>query len=112
MKLPQITHSHEHVPEALRERSAFSLIGRDPYVDWVASILLSVIVAIILIVAGYFVYNRTEASLNEPVSVTKTDDKVSKEIKTLDEIISEFDKRANITKNLNYGYDGFGDPAI
>ncbi|MFA6295620.1 MAG: hypothetical protein WC666_04385 [Candidatus Paceibacterota bacterium] len=112
MKFPNILKSHKHIPEALKSRSAFSLIGRDPHVDWVIIILITVIVTIVSVVVGSMVYFNVGKSINEPDVSLIPDNKDLTDIKNLDLIIKEFDKRAEIRSDLIRGYAGPGDPSF
>jgi len=112
MKLSTIIRPHKHIPEALKERSAFKLVGRDPHVDWLGILLIAVIVSAALIVMGSYVYLNVGNSVNELSSSAAPSSKASIEMRKLDAVLKEYDKRAEMRNELLRGYAGPGDPSF
>ena len=112
MKLSNILHLHKHIPEALQERKIISLIGRDPYVDWALSLLITSILSLVLIFLGIAMYFAVINKTKEPVLVETPIEEASIDMKNLEKVLSEFDKREEVRNGLLRDYNGFRDPSI
>ena len=87
-------------------------IGSDPLTDWVVILSVSLLISIILISVGSYVYTNTEADLGAHSSSTFIRKKSGFDTQLLKKVISTFDARANERVLLSKGYSGPSDPSL
>jgi hypothetical protein len=104
-----------HVPETglFRRNYFWYKIGDDPFVDWALIFSLSVVIAIVLVAFGAYVYVDGAAQLSSMSPISATGSPASHfDTKELARIISAFDGRANERVLLIRGYSGPSDPSL
>lgn len=87
-------------------------IGNDPLVDWVIIFSVSILVSIVLVAVGAYVYvdGATELSSLSPVTIANNPSHF--DAQELDRIISAFDGRTSERVLLNKAYSGPSDPSL
>lgn len=95
-----------------KKRSFFRLIGRDPHVDWLLSILVSFVMVVVFIAIGVEKYFSYEKIINDQVSVAKTKDSTIIDVKALDIVLGKYDERARLRNELIRQYVGPSDPSL
>lgn len=92
--------------------NTFREIGRNAFIDWMLVLILNLIVVILFISGGAYLYWRVSTGqfvVNVPVN--KVEQKVSNE-KELNDIIKYFESKEDSAKQAKMGYRGAPDPAI
>jgi hypothetical protein len=86
--------------------------GRNPYVDWVAILLISLVLTILLVLNGvnlFFRINTIEVKTDKPSTGVVAD--IFDE-KVLEEVINNFENRASLSDNARKSYKTLPDPSI
>ncbi len=112
MKLPKLIKQKNHIPEALRPRSVFGLISRDPHVDWIGSLIITALISSGFIIVGYFNYSSVVKRISEPVSSVKKVVETTLDSKSLNSVIDAYEKKESERGLLLKGYVGSGDPSF
>ena len=87
-------------------------IGRNPQVDWIAIVSLSVLIGAVLVSGSVYLYiSVTKGTILESAS------DVSNTIRSIDEktfsaIVESFIKKEETSKKAQTGYAGPGDPSV
>ena len=87
-------------------------IGRNARVDWIVILLSSIVVAIVLAIGGFYLYNalmKGDIQGNQAISAVPPS-KFSE--KTLSSFTNTLDERAAMSITTLAGYRGVGDPSI
>jgi len=87
-------------------------IGSDPFTDWIVVLSVSLLIAVILIGVGSYVYTNAEVSIDGHSSNTFVSNKSGFDTQLLKKVINTFDARANERVLLSKGYNGPSDPSL
>ena len=86
-------------------------IGRNPQIDWIIILSLSVIVIIILAIGGINLYNAvTSGNIQGTPAVSP--DLQRFDDRSVSSVTELFSQREDISKKAKAGYSGVGDPSI
>jgi hypothetical protein len=99
-------------PGPAKPRSFWRRMGRDPHVDWLLSVVASLLVMITFASIGLMKYLSYDQNLKEQVSATKFKETTTIDTKTLDIVLGRYDERARLKEELIRGYSGPKDPSI
>jgi hypothetical protein len=86
--------------------------GRNPFVDWMAILIVSTLVSIAMISGGIYLYNQVvngEISSKEKASERKL---VTFDTKNLNYFIEKFNTKLEISDSVKREYKGKADPSI
>ena len=96
----------------LHRSSVWKEIGRNAYVDWILTLVLSTLTALVLIFAGLYLYwqissgNFHSSQSGEASSEQRFDES------GLNTIIERFEIREDISNEIKRGYRGHADPSL
>ena len=87
-------------------------IGKNPKVDWIVVLAVSIFLAIILIIGAIYLYKVvTKDNMNDAdaskINVSKVFDS-----EALLKVINSYSQKEEINKKARVKYDGLGDPSL
>ena len=86
--------------------------GRNPYVDWTMIIIVSFIVAVLLVINSFSLFQRVkngDIQSKEPVVTVTTN---TFDVEGLDNIIGKFGAKADMNIQIKKSYHSVADPSI
>ena len=92
-------------------KGEFRLIGRDPFVDWVLIIAVSVVLALLLVYIGVVIYFDTDRDVNKSIEKLPVNISDIADVKSLNVVIDNFENRQAERARLSKGYGDIGDPS-
>ncbi|MFA6315338.1 MAG: hypothetical protein WC648_03165 [Candidatus Paceibacterota bacterium] len=110
MKIPKIRFHHKDTEVDINHHKFTHRIWRDPYTDWVVICVITVLLSAYLVYVGFQTFhhmNDNVSNANSSAVQTATID-----IKSLTNVLSEFDLKESERKDLLRGYSGPADPSI
>jgi uncharacterized membrane protein len=103
-------HNDNH--DLNRKRPFLKLIGKDVHVDWILSVIVSVLIAIALVVLGFYAKNNFHNTLQNEKTNTPSKDASSIDTKTLDRVLNRFsEKKVKREEYLN-NFTAPADPSL
>ncbi len=90
----------------------FREIGRNAFVDWLLILVLNILVMVTLVSGGVYLYWQVSTgNFKDSKVANKTKDTIFNE-KDLKNIISQFENKAENTKQASVLYRGIADPSL
>ncbi|HEY4503781.1 MAG TPA: hypothetical protein VJJ28_01575 [Candidatus Paceibacterota bacterium] len=86
-------------------------ITRNPHIDWIIVLLLSVIITAILAIKALYLYNAVISGNIQEISKTSSNSQGFNE-KSISSVLELFSQREEMSKKAKVGYSGVGDPSI
>lgn len=87
-------------------------IGREPHIDWIVILVVSIIIALGLAFTGFYLYNAVESGnikgdeTKRPASFTKLNEEA------IATVLDRFEKREEVSEKARKGYTGPTDPSL
>ncbi len=92
--------------------SSFKEIGRNAFVDWLFILIVNTIIAICLIIGGYYLYWQiSSGNFKSQEVVQKTDENIFDQ-KGLQDVTDLFRGREDMSRQAKMGYRGPADPSL
>ncbi len=86
-------------------------IGKDPHVDWALIVSIGFVLCIVLVSVGFMKFKNIESRFEQNITPkNKIDDVI--DVKALDKVLLEYDKRSDLRADLLRQYVGPKDPSI
>jgi hypothetical protein len=90
----------------------FKEIGRNPHLDWIIIMFLSLLIAVFLAIGGISLYNAVTKGEIQEVVTKPSDSAKNLDKKTLSSVIQRFVEKEEASMRARSGYDGPADPSI
>ena len=87
-------------------------IGRDAYVDWIIILFLSVIIGVVLVSGGVYLYYAVTKGSIHGSDIPETSAPKSFNKDDLYQITSSFSARENVSSQIKKGSAGISDPSL
>lgn len=86
--------------------------GRNPFVDWSMILMASIVVAVILVSNGVYLFKRVTSGDIQSKTLPVQKNIEILDVESLDYVIGKFNTKADLSNNVKKGYQSVPDPSI
>ncbi len=91
---------------------AFKEVGRNAFVDWILILIVNIIIALGLIIGGYYLFWQISTGNFKSQEAVKTTGESIFDQKGLENITNIFQSREDVSREAKMGYRGPRDPSL